>query len=403
MKFGIVLDSNTYIQDFRMTSPRFAALFDYVLKTNSEILLFKLVKDEVLANYRRSFEEKVLLRWEKFRSVLMSEDLSPRPLLAIQLQELQKKLLEPRDGLQATYVSDYNDVDIDVVVSRGVNRTSPANKNGEELRDVILWLATLSYARKKKTKVAFITKDSGFWEEGTDSPATQIIEDISQADDLVILYRTIEAFLAANTLPARAVDAKWASELFVQNNLSDLVVKRILAARFVAASVVSQTLTSYELESGALYDLGSEARFAELVFRMTINIDLKVFVLHLKGSTATSSGITLNENIFLSGLTDYSTFLKSGIEKTWDNFRPSVWSLDQPGNNIVISPKQNMLIGSGSLSSGIPFLPATDTVVQALSIEATGKYLIRLTNDQPTEVKLDNYQVILVSQQSAAK
>ncbi len=393
MKFGIVLDSNTYIQDLRMNSPRFVALHDYVLKTESEILLFKLVEDEVLANYRRLFQEKVLPRWEKFRPVLMSEDLSPKPVLALQEQELQKKLIAPMDGLKVMRLSDYSGVDIEQVISRGVNRTPPASSKGEELRDVILWLATLAYARKKKRKIVFITKDGGFWEEGTDLPASQIVNDMTQTEGLVTLYRTIEAFLAANTLSAKAVDTKWANELFVNSKLSDLVLRRILAAKFPAASLVSQVLNSYEFESGALYELGSNAYFAELSFKMSIAMELKTYVIRGGGSSATSSSIILDQSFFWPKATE-SSFLNLNWKGALNEQILGV----EKAEEILILRDQNPSIGAGIIQPAISFFPSTaDTLVQNVSVTAFGKFLIRLESNQPTEVKLDNYQILSVS------
>jgi hypothetical protein len=63
------------------------------------------------------------------------------------------------------YYPDVNGVDVNEVFLSGVKRRRPANKDGEELRDVIIWLIALQYADKEKKQIALVSNDGGFWND----------------------------------------------------------------------------------------------------------------------------------------------------------------------------------------------------------------------------------------------
>ncbi|MEE9260478.1 MAG: PIN domain-containing protein, partial [Candidatus Scalindua sediminis] len=55
----IILDTNIFVEDFLMKSIKFSNLFDFLKKTNSEIVIFQIVFQEVIALYRRKLIEKL--------------------------------------------------------------------------------------------------------------------------------------------------------------------------------------------------------------------------------------------------------------------------------------------------------------------------------------------------------
>jgi hypothetical protein len=63
------------------------------------------------------------------------------------------------------YYPDVNGVDVNEVFLSGVKRRPPANKDGEELRDVTIWLIALQYADKEKKQIALVSNDGGFWND----------------------------------------------------------------------------------------------------------------------------------------------------------------------------------------------------------------------------------------------
>lgn len=54
----VVVDTNILFQDFRLTSNKFDALFNYLGKTNSSLLLPEVVLQEAVAHYNRKLQHK---------------------------------------------------------------------------------------------------------------------------------------------------------------------------------------------------------------------------------------------------------------------------------------------------------------------------------------------------------
>ena len=82
------------------------------------------------------------------------------------LSGVLKSGLREGEPLPLKVLSDYSIIDIKEVAARGITRMPPANAKGEELRDVMVWLGSLSYCRTSKRAVAFVSDDMGFWTEG---------------------------------------------------------------------------------------------------------------------------------------------------------------------------------------------------------------------------------------------
>jgi hypothetical protein len=101
-----------------------------------------------------------------------------------------------RQKVSLRYYPDTNGVDISEGFLRGVNRRRPANSEGEELRDVIIWLIALQYAETEKKSVALVTADGGFWNDT--QVHDHILEDIKNRKVDVSVFRSVEDFVKAS-------------------------------------------------------------------------------------------------------------------------------------------------------------------------------------------------------------
>jgi len=197
----IILDSNIYIADFRMQGVAFSTLFDFIRKTKSTLVLPRIVREEVVHQYTERFVAQVrdvAKAWKSFRYLVLYSDPGGfhKPELKYQIRELRKRLRAPAKGIAVEYFQDVPGVDINEVAIRGIKRIPPANAEGEELRDVIIWYQVMSLAKSASEATAFITADTGFWEG--QSPRLKIQEDIAAATDLR-LYKSIDDFIKANS------------------------------------------------------------------------------------------------------------------------------------------------------------------------------------------------------------
>src|SRR6266566_8913458 len=164
----VVLDSNAYVSNYRMENISFKNLFDYLEKTGSSLVLLRIVEEEVVAKFGRALKKRskeAAEAWREYRPLHFPEQLPAfvKPDIEDQKEQLRAKLINPAAGVKLVHVADSSNMSIADVYMRGVLRMRPARDDGEELRDVIVWLGALDYANKSKRDVAFISDDSGFW------------------------------------------------------------------------------------------------------------------------------------------------------------------------------------------------------------------------------------------------
>src|ERR1035437_10942034 len=163
----IILDSNIYAADYRMKGVAFQSLFEYMRRTESQLVLPRVIREEVVVDYGRrlkkdakEFEEV----WRRYHHLDLSDTVPhfQKPDGKRRMKELRQKLMKPMDGVVPIYVPEITGAFIQEAFMRGIHRTRPANDNGEELRDVILWLWVLDYANNVDA-VTFMSDDGGFW------------------------------------------------------------------------------------------------------------------------------------------------------------------------------------------------------------------------------------------------
>lgn len=53
---NVILDTNIFVNNYFLKSPKFIGLFDYLRKTDSNLYLISLVKDEVIQKYIEEVE-----------------------------------------------------------------------------------------------------------------------------------------------------------------------------------------------------------------------------------------------------------------------------------------------------------------------------------------------------------
>src|SRR5690349_5472364 len=145
----LILDSNVFLNDLKFESPQFGELLAYLRRTGSKLVIPNMVTLEVIERYKESFRSslKTAFRyWCSFAKIRMSpHDKFPYINIDQEVQELEEHLLRVSSGIQIVRWSDVSGIDVNEIARRGAKRLRPANQNGEELRDVILWLSVVQY------------------------------------------------------------------------------------------------------------------------------------------------------------------------------------------------------------------------------------------------------------------
>lgn len=278
---NIFLDTNVWLEDKHLESTGFSSLCAYLKRTNSSIILPNLVLEEVLGVYDRTLLEKCEKTFSAGRDVLKylirQDSQKQRFTLDIdrngERDALRRRLLEPAHGIKTVQI-DESKVDIHEVYSRGIKRRRPANQKGEELRDVILWLTVLQYAADTKSRVALISRDSGFWDG--ESLHTELKGDIAAYNVEVSAYKDVESFNKMNALRSSFLAAKEVQGLLDVRELDAKAVERVsqrLNGIETERSVVHFRLgsvVSAEFGEGILYDVAEDVQFAEAAYRAKI-------------------------------------------------------------------------------------------------------------------------------------
>ncbi len=278
---NIFLDTNVWLEDKHLTSTGFSSLCAYLKRTGSSIMLPNLVLEEVLGVYNRILLEKCEKTFTAGMDVLkylIRQD-SPKRRFNLEVdrsgetEAFRKRLHEPANGIK-TVQCDESRVDIREVYRRGINRRRPASKSGEELRDVILWLTVLQYAKDNKASVALVTRDSDFWDG--DNLHAELRGDIASYGVEVFVYKDIERFNKANALRSSLLSAEEVHKLFDVRELDGRAVEQVaklLNGIETDKSVVhfrSGDVVRANFGEGKLYDVAEGVQFAEVAYQAEI-------------------------------------------------------------------------------------------------------------------------------------
>jgi predicted nucleic acid-binding protein len=278
---NIFLDTNVWLEDKHLTSTGFSSLCAYLKRTGSSIVLPNLVLEEVLGVYERKLVEKCEKAFSARRDVLNylirqeshNTKFKLRVDSSVEVEAFRKRLLEPSPGIK-TVQCDESKIDIREVYGRGIKRKRPANRDGEELRDVILWLTVLEYARNTKSSIALVTRDSGFWDG--EKLHSELHSDIAACGVEVFAYKDVDSFNKANALKSSALTAKEVQKLIDVRTLDEKAVEEVrrrLDGVEVTNSIVrfrSGKVLDASFGDGKLYDVAEGVQFAEVSYQTTI-------------------------------------------------------------------------------------------------------------------------------------
>jgi hypothetical protein len=260
--------------------------------TKSTLVLLDIVAEEVLGQYRRELKKRYKALagpYQQLRGILASPTALPDKIavnFAEHENDLAIHLLQPHDSVRSTLYSDTKSIDVKEVFKRGVHRTPPASDDGEELRDVIIWLLTLKFS-KTVGELAFISNDSGFWTNN--GPKDEIRKEAESSTGSLLLYRSIDQFIKGHAPTPEAVTVEWMAIHTADIGDNSLIVEAINreAVEYVKAVLVgweptTPSLYSMRFQKGNIFNTSDTTQFAELVF----DIDLHASVTELRPSPA---------------------------------------------------------------------------------------------------------------------
>jgi hypothetical protein len=267
----VILDSNVFLNDPKFEKAQFAELSAYLRRTGSKLVIPSMVMLEVLERYKERLKKGLNAAkgsWVSFAEIRMSPHPGfPDINLEQEFQKLEERMLNPGPGVQTLKYTEVSDVDVNEIARRGAKRLRPANQNGEELRDVILWLLVVQYARKTKMEVAFISGDRGFRKtEDTNDLHSELTEELAAAKLPIHFYRDISSFLTSQSLSQQPIRKDSLARHVNSEYLAEEIIKAIARTETNQGLPSEVSIETLKFSDGTSYQISRESRYVELKY-----------------------------------------------------------------------------------------------------------------------------------------
>lgn len=174
-------------------------LYDYLEKTDSHILLPKLVLDESKTVYKRTLHEK----YEKYQekgNLLNSLLISRKELESIdidkEVENFTSHILSIYSKFHKEYLIEYDPMMLEEAVRRAINKIRPCSEKKEEFRDTLLWLTVLNVAKSQDEKnIVFISENTSDFCSANNQLHPDLVKDLKDNDIQVFYFQSIESFI----------------------------------------------------------------------------------------------------------------------------------------------------------------------------------------------------------------
>lgn len=275
----VALDTNEFLSDPPMRTVRFQTLLAYLRKTQSRLLIPKIVWDEVIARYPERVSGphgKAANDVRILRNLLLTKIPELGELnVEKEISALRQKLRKPSPYVRALILTNFSDVSAEEIARRGIERIPPANAKGEELRDVMIWLMMLGHAKKSGRDVAFISHDEHFRENDDLHP--KLRDDLEQGKIKLHFYKAIDDFIKAHAPSPRNLTEEEAFQLRSRQFVLDtfeIEARRFFPRYWGSETEVDITDRKMQFQRAALYDVGSGSQFGEMDISATLDVTL---------------------------------------------------------------------------------------------------------------------------------
>jgi len=229
----VIIDSNIIRASNYLRSQKFAAVFDYLHKTRSKLVIPEIVQQEVVASYRRDLREsyeKLQRQASQLKSMCFSGNAKVETDLDVEKEvSAYEAHIQSLIAGQKVQLLPYQDTFMREVVRRLTERIRPASPKGEESRDVIIWLSIKEFLKDTpKKEASFISTDSSaFAAERSTKLHPDLVAELS-ADGLQLRYfSSTDDFIREHRTRVEYVTQEWVDAALAAAGLRQLVEQRI--------------------------------------------------------------------------------------------------------------------------------------------------------------------------------
>ena len=230
---NIIFDTNIIRRDIRLQDKNNEIIHDYLSKTNSSIILPKIVIQEISSLYKRLLIER---NNEFIKSSRNINTLLDKKVVDIELSldiddEVEKYINYLKSSLKisAENIIDYKSDYLNDIITRACERKKPFDENGKGFRDALIWLSILDFAEIiEDRKVIFISNNhKDFSESKMNLLHPDLIEETRLRNVEILYYISINDFIKEHAKKITFITKEWIN-VNVDNNKIEELFNRLI-------------------------------------------------------------------------------------------------------------------------------------------------------------------------------
>ncbi|MGA2100354.1 MAG: PIN domain-containing protein [Candidatus Sulfotelmatobacter sp.] len=223
----VLLDANVLYPG--VDTAVFKALREYLRRTRSSLLVPLVVLEEICAH-----RERQILKLIKDMEDVKKEARRLFPKLTVELpsldlgQALSKYRADILKSAENVLVLENTPEHFKELVTRLTRRIAPASPDGEEARDVLLWLNLLDVAPKRK--VAFVSSDRrAFFQDEKFRP--ELLNELAKVGNNVEAFYGLDSFLRSHNARLSFIDKEWLEDKIPETEAVTQAIQQYIDAR----------------------------------------------------------------------------------------------------------------------------------------------------------------------------
>lgn len=277
----IIVDTNLIKSENFLRSKKIDVLKDYLKKTNSKIVLSQIVKEESISLYKRELNDKL----DKINNKL--EDLSKycfsTNIVSIYI-DVDKEVAAYSEHIEnlkndnILYEISYTYDFLPEIVDRANNRIRPS-KNGEEFRDIILWLTIKKLLKEREMiSVGFISNDlKAFASEDKEHLHPDLIKELDNENLNLIYYKNLDGFIEKHKTKVDYINREWIElelgNIDIDHLITGYVIKQ-LETKIEGIAYAYPLNISVSFHKFYLYEMTNQVIYLFLEFEVYVDIEM---------------------------------------------------------------------------------------------------------------------------------
>lgn len=228
----IVIDTNIIRQDLLFKSSDYNIILDYLLKTDSNVLLPQIVFEEISSVYKRHLEDRLqdLTKANRILNTSIVDKSKHNEIKEIDIKNEVKEYLNyvlKKFSLKKKDIYKYKPEYLSEIVKRATKRIKPCSESGQQFRDTLLWLTLIDIAKDcDNNQLVFISNNTkDFGDNSKTKLHPRLLDDTSKAGVNIYFFPTIQDFIKEHASKIDYITSEWLESIFDLNKIGDQVIE----------------------------------------------------------------------------------------------------------------------------------------------------------------------------------